>query len=148
MSKSLFIAIIGLFLAYLGINMILAGIGITFILAWVNLFGISTTTGSLSFLTGLSIAGAIVGIIITYFGSKLYFQNETEVGKLLFGILGLLITLSGVSIALGSGGTAVFIGLIVISIGLSFLGYAFKIRPLEPLTKIVNSYKKLIGVRS
>jgi len=141
MVKSFIIAIIGLFIAYVGINLILTGIGVTFLSAWLTALGFNT-----SFLTTLSVGGVILGIAATYFGSKIYFENEEKLATLILGILGLLLTLSGASIALGSGGSALLIGLIVISIGLSFIGYAFKIRPLEPLTQITTSYKKLLGV--
>lgn len=143
MAKSFLAAIFGLFLAYLGFNMLLTGIGITFLSAWISVLGINT-----GLLTSISIVGAIIGLAFAYFGSRLYFENEEQLSTLIFGILGLVLALGGAGIALGSGGTGLLVGLTVISIGLSFIGYAFKIKPLDPLTKITTSYKRLIGVRS
>lgn len=107
-------------------------------------------------LTNCGLAGIIIGIIGTVIGLKLFYDNQTELSKILIGLIGLYITaigivllLGGTTGAFGSAGVTFILGLfaslIVCSIGLGFIAYGFGIKPLKFFSDLVIAFKNLIN---
>lgn len=107
-------------------------------------------------LTNCGLAGIIIGIIGSVIGLKLFYDNQTELSKILIGFIGLYVTaigivllLGGTTGAFGSGGVTFILGLfaslIVCSIGLGFIAYGFGIKPLKFFSDLVVAFKNLIN---
>lgn len=88
----------------------------------------------------------VIGIVLTFYGSKMYFQNETKLVRALFGIMGIYLFILGVLVLVGGAGTppAIAGAIFLISMATAFILYGFKIDVFKPLPKVVDAYKKAI----
>jgi hypothetical protein len=116
----------------------------------ISLFGITALTfigfNLPSCIVALAVLDIILGLIGLYFGSRMFFKNEDKFTKSLFGIFGLLVILIGAIVAIGGSEAIVpiFIGLLIISIGLSFIAYAWNIKALNTFGKLLKMYRGVV----
>ena len=142
MTKTSFIlGLAGIFLTIIALMLATATVLSMLLSATIGFFGIDT-----SFFTSLGLVGFIISIIALYFTTKLIFENETSLLKLFIGLAGILIIILGVIIGLLVVETiiGIFFALIIISVGISFIGYGFNIDALKPMTKLIDNYKRMI----
>lgn len=152
--KSSIVGFIGIVLAMFGLTLITIGLASSMFIAVLGIFGLFLEP----LLITIPFVTIILGIVFTYFGTKLFLENETAFIRLMTGILGVylillgvLLTLVGILGALPTGSLSLWMGIFALfilwSLGFSLVGYGFSIDGLKPMSKLISSFKSLLKIK-
>lgn len=143
-------SLFGFFLLVISIMLLLLSFFPLIISSILSFFSFNTPD-----ITNLGIISILLGIIGSLIGFKIFYENQTDIIKLFLGFFGLFILAVGVLImimgaggALGTSGISlligIFSGVLVSSLGLSFISYGFEIQPLKFFSNLLFSLKKFL----
>lgn len=146
MAKSTLAAILGLILAFIGANLAAMGFIAGGISALLGLVGFN-----LAELIAFSVVSLVAGAIMFIIGSKIALDNETPFIRLGIAGVGLYLALAAI-IAFVSGtvsfGAPLFGALVLLSLGVSMMMYGIPgLKPLSPMQKLIDLYKKVLGIK-